>query len=240
MMGQTPLSGSTLEVVMSRTRIARLRAAAVIVAPALLLLGFAYHPYIGNATDAAAVASAAADATTRWGLAHVAIGVGYALMALAFIALRSYLREAGEERWSGFGLPFSVFGSCLFIPLTGMEFALLAAAETGGDVEAVQEELIPWFIPILAAGALCSAVGALCFATSVVRSSILPRAMARVVVAGFVVMALARLVPLGIAQIVIGLSAVVALWPVGYRMWVDSDVAATRDVRAAATTATDL
>ena len=57
-------------------------------------------------------------------------------MALAFIALRSYLREAGEERWSALALPFAVVGSCLFIPLTGMELALLAAAETGGDVHA--------------------------------------------------------------------------------------------------------
>ena len=63
-------------------------AVALFVAPALLFLGFVYHPYIGNGTDDAAIASAASDDTTRWGLAHLAIGVGYALMALAFIALQ--------------------------------------------------------------------------------------------------------------------------------------------------------
>jgi hypothetical protein len=96
-------------------------------------------------------------------------------MALAFVALRSFLREAGEERWSSLGMPLAVLGSCLFIPLTGMEFALLAAAETGGNVEAVQEELMPWFIPLLAAGALWCAIGALCYAAAVARSSVLSR-----------------------------------------------------------------
>ena len=124
-MGQTPTrylaSGSTREVAVSPTSLARIRAAVLIGAPALLLLGFAYHPYIANATGDAAIASTAADDTTRSGLAHLAIGVGYGLMALAFVALRSYLREAGEERWSSLGLPFAVLGSCLLIPLTGME-----------------------------------------------------------------------------------------------------------------------
>lgn len=206
---------------MSRTRSARLRAAVVVIAPALLLLGFAYHPYVTIGTDEAALASAASEDTTRWGLAHLAIGVGYALMALAFVALRSYLGEAGEERWSVLGLPFAVFGSCLFIPLTGMEFALLAAAETGGDVEAVQEELFPWLVPLLAAGALSFTIGAVCFALAAARSSILGSLLTRVVVAGFVVMALARFVPLGAAQIVIGVAAVVALWPIAERMWRD-------------------
>jgi hypothetical protein len=218
-------------VTVSDTSQARFRIAVVAVAPALLLVGFAYHPYVANATDDAAVAAAAADDTTRWGLAHLAIGVGYALLALAFVALRSYLRDAGENRWSAVGLPFSVLGSCLFMPLTGMEFALLAAAETGGDVEAVQEELLPWFIPLLVTGALSFTVGALCFAVGVARSSVLPTTITRVVVAGFVVMSLARFVPLGIAQIAIGLAAVVALWPIAYQM--SRDQSATTDLQHA-------
>jgi hypothetical protein len=241
MMRQTPGVGDWIsEVTMSRTRVAWFRAAVVIGAPAVLLLGFAIHPYIGNATDDAEVAAAAAESTTQWGLAHVAIGVGYALLALAYVALRSFLREAGEERWSAVGMPFAVLGSCLFIPLTGMEFALLAAAETGGDVEAVQEELMPWFIPLLAAGALCSAIGALCFAAAVARSSVLSRTITRIVIVGFVVMALARFIPLGAAQIVIGLAAVVALWPIGYRIWANTDLDASgRELRPTARAATE-
>src|SRR5687768_14785627 len=81
----------------------RFRAAIVGVAPAVLLAAFVYHPYITPPTDPEAIASAAAD-TTRWGLAHLAIGVGYGLAVLAFLAIGSYLRQAGEERWSSLGL----------------------------------------------------------------------------------------------------------------------------------------
>jgi hypothetical protein len=49
------------------TRAARLRPAAVFVAPAVLFAGFVYHPYVPNATDAEAIASAVVADTTRWG-----------------------------------------------------------------------------------------------------------------------------------------------------------------------------
>jgi hypothetical protein len=125
---------------MSVTTQARLRAAVVAAAPTVLFLGFVYHPYVANATDQSALAEAAASSPNRWGLAHLAIGVGYALLALAFIALRRFLRDSGEERRSVVALPFAVLGSGLFPILTGMEFALLAAVETDGDVEATQTE----------------------------------------------------------------------------------------------------
>ena len=204
---------------MSATTKARFRAAIVAVAPTVLLLGFVYHPYVANATDEAALAEAAASDTTRWGVAHLAIGVGYALMALAFIALRSYLREAGEERWSVWALPFAVLGSALFPILTGMEFALLAAAETGGDVEAAQTKLVPWFIPIVATGAICFTLGAIGFAMGIVRSAVLSTRLTRLVAGALVVMAAARFVPLGAGQIVIGVAGIAALWPLAFAMW---------------------
>jgi hypothetical protein len=51
---------------MSSTTRARLRAAIVAIAPAVLLAAFVYHPYIANLTDKAAVAAALASDTTRW------------------------------------------------------------------------------------------------------------------------------------------------------------------------------
>src|SRR3972149_11920805 len=144
---------------MSSATRGRIRAAIVAIAAALLLAGFAYHPYVSPPTDEAALAAAAASDTTRWGLSHLAIGVGYSLAVLAFCSIRSYLREAGEERWSAIALPFILLGSALFPILTGMEFALLAAAETGGDVEATQTELMPWFVPVLVTGAVSFAIG---------------------------------------------------------------------------------
>src|SRR5918999_3364026 len=149
------------------TSSARLRAAIVAIAPAVLFVGFAYHPYVANGRDEAGLAEAAASDTTRWGLSHLAIGIGYALLALAFIAIRRYLREAGEERWSAPALPLVVAGCALFPILTGMEFALLAAAETGGDVAGAQTELMPWFIPALLLGAARFALGSLGFALGI-------------------------------------------------------------------------
>ena len=204
---------------MSTMTKARLRAAIAAIAPAVLLLGFAYHPYVGNATDEAALAEAAASDTTRWGLAHLAIGIGYALLALSFIALRSYLRDAGEHRWSIRALPFAVFGCALFPILVGMEFAPLAAAETGGDVEAAQSELAPWFIPILVPAAISFTLGAVGFAIAITQSRVLSRPLTRLVAGALVVMAAARFVPAGAAQIVIGVAGVVAFWPLALAMW---------------------
>ena len=116
-------------------------------------------------------------------------------------------------------LPLAAVGSALFAILPGMEFAPLAAAETGGDVEGAQEELMPWFIPILLMGAITFTIGVLCFAMAIVRSGVLTRRVQRLVVGGLVVMAVARFVPLGAAQIVIGVAAIVALWPLAHAMW---------------------
>src|SRR3712207_6401869 len=81
---------------MSATTRARFRAAIVAIAPAVLLAAFVYHPYIVHLTHNAAVAAAVASDTRRWGLSHLAVGVGSGLAVLAFLAIRSYLREAGE------------------------------------------------------------------------------------------------------------------------------------------------
>jgi hypothetical protein len=202
----------------TRTK-ARFRAAIAAVAPAVLFLGFTYHPYVANATDESALAEAAAADTTRWGLAHLAIGVGYALLALAFIALRSYLGEGGENRWSIRALPFAVVACALFPILVGMEFAPLAAAETGGDVEAAQSELAPWFIPILIPAAISFTIGAIGFAIAIAKGQVLSRRLTRLVAGALVVMAAVRFVPAGAAQIVIGVAGVIAFWPLAFGMW---------------------
>ncbi len=106
---------------------ARFGASIVALAPAVMLAGLFAHPYIATLPDEAAIAEAVAADTTWWELVHLTAGVASGLMVLAFFALRSYLREAGEERWSVLALPFIVVGSMLFTELPGMEFAPLAA-----------------------------------------------------------------------------------------------------------------
>jgi hypothetical protein len=204
---------------MSTTTRARFRAAIVAITPAVLLAAFAYHPYIANLTDKAAVAAALASDTTRWGLSHLAVGVGSGLAVLAFLAIRSYLREAGEERWSVLALPFIVIGSTLFAFLPAMEIAMLAAAEVGADVEAVLAALDSWFFPLFLTAAVIFALGVLGFAMGIVRSGVLGPQLTRLVVGALVVMAVARFVPLGAALYVGGAAALVALWPLAYEMW---------------------
>ncbi len=198
---------------------AELRPAIVVIAPAVLLIGFAYHPYVARPTDEVALAAAAAADTTRWGLAHLAIAVGYALLGIAFIAIRSYLREAGEDRWSALALPLIVLGCATFPVLTGMEFALLAAAKTDGDVAGAQTELTPWFVPVLLIAAISFALGAIGFAKGIATSRVLGKQMTWLVIGALLVMVVARFVPLGAGQVVVGVAGVVALWPLAYTMW---------------------
>lgn len=123
------------------------------------------------------------------------MGVASGLVRLAFLAIRKYLVAAGEDQFSEWGISVIAMGSVLFAILPGMEFAVLAAAETGGDVAAAQVALRPWFIPILAAGSVLFAVGIYLFGRSIVVSEILSRGLTRLVVVGLAVLAVARFVP---------------------------------------------
>src|SRR5918996_4801792 len=126
---------------MTRIDIARnqWRTTGVMVAPVVLLAALVAHPYLsGRLPNDAEVAEAVAGGTTRWGLVHLATSVASGLIILAFLAVRSYLREAGEDRLSTLGVPFVVLGSTLFAVLPGMEFAPLAAAETGATTAGIE------------------------------------------------------------------------------------------------------
>ncbi|MGH3655173.1 MAG: hypothetical protein ACRDUA_00800 [Micromonosporaceae bacterium] len=203
---------------MTTTKV-RLRAAIVAVAPLLLLGGLAYHPYIPNVTDKTAVANALSADTARWGISHLVVGVASGVLAIAFLAVRSLLREAGEDRWSSPAVPFIVLGSTLFAFLPAMEIATLAAVEVGADGVAVQTALGPWFFPILIVSAVIFGLGVLGFAAGIVRSGVLSPRLAGLVVAALVVLAITRFIPLGVSLYLGGVSAVVALWPLAYQMW---------------------
>jgi hypothetical protein len=220
---------------MEPTTVMRRRVGAVVVAiaPAVLLTAFSYHPYFDNVTDSHSIAEAAASNTTRWGIAHLGIAIGYALVALAFLATRSYLREAGEDRWSSPALPCIILGTTLFAVLVGMEFAPLAAVESGADAGAVQEKTRPWFIPVLVAGSVSYGLGLVGFATGIVQSGVLRPELARIVAGALVLMALARFVPLAIGPLVMTVAGLVALWLMAHRMWTHPIVRSTTPPRLA-------
>ncbi len=212
---------------MSDTRRSSYQAIIVALAPAALVGALVAHPYLaGRLPNDVAVAEAAAADATRWGLVHLATAVASALVILAFLAIRSYLRDAGDHRLSAFGVPFVVIGSTLFAVLAGMEFAALATAETGGDladIAAAQAALQVWFVPVLAIGALTFAIGVLAFIRGITTTGILSRPLTAVVVGALAVMALSRAVPLAVAQFYVqSAAAILALWPLAHHMWRDS------------------
>ncbi|MGH3367378.1 MAG: hypothetical protein ACRDOY_09260 [Nocardioidaceae bacterium] len=196
----------------------RYRAVVTGLSPAVLLIGLLYHPYLDDLRDKADVAAALGADTTRWGIAHVVVGVATALVLLGFLAIDEFLRESGGTKTSAFGVPFIVIGSVLFAFLPAMEIAMLGSHGAGGDVEQVLLEMNPWFQPILVAGAAVFAVGVAFFAVAIARSRMLGRALTWLVVAALVVAALTRFVPLGAALYVGGVALVVALLPIAVVM----------------------
>lgn len=208
--------------VMTSTPPARARygAVGVALAPSVMLFVFVAHPFIARLPDAAAVAHAVHADTTWWGIVHLLTAVGSALVALAFLAIRAFLRDAGEDRFSAWALPFVIVGSALYGLLPGLEFAPMAAARAGADAAAVQAALQPWFVAVLAASVLLFAIGVAGFALGITACRVLSRPLTRLVVTGLVVLAAARFVPLGAVQFYVqGLAGIVALWPLAARMW---------------------
>lgn len=192
-------------------------------APVALSVAVAAHPYIeGQLPNATAIAEEVVAGTTRWGVAHLATSLASALIALAFLAVRQYLHDAGEDRLSGLGLPLVIFGSTLYAVLPGMEFAALAAAETGATtagVAEVQDAIGPWFMAVAIAGGLTFGLGAISFAGAIKASRIANARITQVVGVALIVMALSRIVPLAVSQFYIQvLAALVALWPLAYVM----------------------
>lgn len=188
-------------------------AATVAGAPVVLLAGIAYHPFIADLRHKDEVAAALAADVTRWSIAHAVAAVASALVALAFLAVAGTLRQRGEWRWSGRSVPFVVVGSTLFAMLPAMEIAVLAAALSGADAEAVLNELDPWFLPVLLTSAFTFATGMACIARGIVRARVLGRPATSLVVAALAVTAVSRFLPLGGALVVGAVALVVALWP---------------------------
>lgn len=205
----------------------RFDASVVAVAPAALAAALLWHPHIpGRLPNETAIGDAVAAGTTRWGLAHLAAAMATGLVMLAFIAIRSYLRGAGEERWSAVGLPFIIVGSTLYAVLPGMEFTPLAAVEVGTDPRAAQAALEAWFVPVVVIGGVLFALGVLAFSKAIADSGVLGGALQGIVIAALIVMAASRLLPFAAGQFYLQSAAVViALWPLAHRMWTQASQA---------------
>ena len=175
---------------------ARARALLVAAGPVLLTAALLWHPPLpGRLPDSAGVAEAASAGITRWGLSHVAA-------ALA----------SGSA--SAVGLGLVLIGSTMYAVLPGMEFAVVAAHETGADLAETQAALESWFVPILVVGAVTFAFGTVLFAVAVARAASFARLPTIIVAGALVVFGLSRVVPVGVVQFYVqSVAALVALLP---------------------------
>ena len=194
---------------------ARARALVVATGPVLLTAALLWHPPIpGQLPDSDRVAQAASADITQWGLSHVAAALASGAVAVAFVAVRGYLRERGDGMVSAVGLGLVLIGSTLFAMLPGMEFAVIAAHETGADLQETQAALESWFVPILIGGAATFAFGTALFAVAVARVGSFAQLPAIIVAGALVVFGFSRVVPLGFVQFYVqSAAALVALLP---------------------------
>lgn len=204
----------------TKTTRARYGAVAVATAPVVMAVAFVAHPFIARMPDAEAIAAAVDANRALWVAVHLLTVVGIALTALAFAAIRARLRDAGEDRYSAWALPWVLAGSVLYSVLPGLEFTPVAVARIGGDVAAAQDALTPVFIAVLVASAASFAIGAAGFAKAVRASGILSRSLSRVVATALIVLAVSRFVPVGVVQFYVQAAAgLVALWPLANNLW---------------------
>ena len=209
---------------------ARARALLVAAGPVLLTVALLWHPPLpGRLPDSASVANAASADITRWGLSHVAAALASGAVAVAFVAVRGYLRERGDGSASAVGLGLVLIGSTLYAVLPGMEFAVLAAHETGADPAETQAALESWFVPILVGGAVTFASGTALFAVAVARAASFARLPTIIVACALVVFGLSRVIPIGVVQFYVqSVAALVALLPLAVAISTARQGAGTR------------
>lgn len=206
---------------MSDTALTRLRAGIIALAPLVLLVGFVWHPYVGDLSDPAAVAAAVEEGAARWAGSHLFLAVGMGLAVLAVFSLRLHLLSAGERLWSLVAVPLVTLGAALVVFVIGVEgTASTAVARSGGSVEAFLTEAETWTLPAYLAGAALLALGLLALARALVVAAVMERSWTWISVTALIVLAAVSFVPLGWSMVASGVAAVVAFWPIAYRMWV--------------------
>lgn len=205
---------------MSDTALTRLRAATVALAPLVLLVGFVWHPYVGDLSDPAAVATAVEEGPIRWAASHLLLAVGMGLAILAVFALRLHLLAAGEREWSLVAVPLVTLGGALVAFVTGLEgTASTAVVRSGGSVEAFLTEAEAWTMSAYLTGAALLGLGLLALARALMVAGVMERSWTWVSVAALVVLAALSFIPAGWSMVASGVAAVVAFWPIAYRMW---------------------
>lgn len=156
---------------------------------------------------------------TRWGVGHLVLGVGIALMALLFFAVRIFLRDRNETTWSFWATPLVTVGLVLSGFMVGAEGVGGRSAVETGNVEAFFEQLEVWAIPIYLTANLVLGVGFLLFATAVAKSRILGTGVSWLVAVGAAVATVSLFLPVGWAAHAVSIGSLAFAWPLAYRIW---------------------
>src|SRR4029077_7164416 len=171
------------------TSATRIRAGAFALAAAGLL--FLAYPVLRPWHDEGTVAGATASMTsTAWVTAHFFAMLGFILMPLGLLALRSALADTRAEPLALTAAVLAWIGSGLVLPYYGAEdFGLHAIAGSAGSradllslVHAVRFQ--PLAMTIFATGLLLLAASAIMAAVAVWRSHVLPRTSGLLFAAG--------------------------------------------------------
>jgi hypothetical protein len=113
--------------------------------------------------------------------------------------------------------------------LPGMEFAVVAAHETGGDLAETQVALESWFVPILVVAAVTFASGTVFLAVAVARAASFARLPTIIVASALVAFGLSRVVPVGVVQFYVQpVAALLALLPLAVAIGTAPQGAGTR------------
>jgi hypothetical protein len=200
-------------------------AAALFIAPVVLLAGLAAHPFVRSYGHKGVIAGAVAGAPSRWAWSHVIIVLGLGLLLVAITVIRRQLRDAGEQRWSVVALPLLLVGGMLLGAAAGSEITLAAVVTSGQDVLAVLqtgESAVALYL----GGAVTFATGWLCLAVALHRAPIMSPAQRWMATVALTVVAGALFVPQTSAACAYGVALVVANWLIGYHMLADKTHAA--------------
>ena len=221
---------------MSNSAQAKLRAVAVFVFPVIGLVGLLYQPYVNDLTDPAAVGAAVAAGPTRWLWSQTLQAAALVAAILAVVAIRIYLRDAGEDRWSFPAVPFVTIGAAVFIFLLGAGavggWVIVELGGSAGEVGQFFDEAGRFALPAFVIGGIAFSLGLLSLAAAVRRSGTLGDAAAWLVVIAVIVLVVAGFIPAGWADLVVGVAAVIAAWLIAYQMWQDASTASAPGVHA--------
>lgn len=198
------------------------RALILAVAPLALLAGALVHPYLGGVPDTAALAQAVAANPTRWGIAHIVIGVGIALALLLFFAVRVHLHDKGEDVWSFWATPLATIGLGLVGFMVGAEGVGGRGAAALGDVQTFFEQVMAWAVPLYLTANVLLGFGLLGFAKGVSTSGILAKNATRIVWAGAVIATVALFLPTGWAAHLVSVGMLAFAWPLAEHLWSES------------------